>query len=55
MDINKSTLDQVEAMTWANVDQNVCRCMVSLGHNELRFNTVPHNSSGTGAPLTNMV
>ena len=38
----KSTLVQVmawcrqaQAITWANVDPDLCRHMVSLGHNEL--------------------
>ena len=26
------------AITWANVDPDVCHHMVSLGHNELRLN-----------------
>ena len=30
---DKSTLVQV--ITWANVDPDLCRHMVSLGHNEL--------------------
>ena len=30
-----STLVQVMAITWANVDPDLCRHMVSLGHNEL--------------------
>ena len=25
-----------QTITWANVDQDLCRQMVSLGHNELR-------------------
>ena len=34
----KSTLVQVirqQAITWANVDPDLCRHMTSLGHNEL--------------------
>ena len=27
-----------QAITWANVDPDLCRHMVSLGHNDLRLN-----------------
>ena len=30
-----STLAQVVAITWANVDPDLCSHMVSLGHNEV--------------------
>ena len=33
-------------MTWANVDPDLCRCMVSLGHNELISITGPRTSTG---------
>ena len=29
--------DRQQAITWANVDQDLCQHMVSLGHNELRL------------------
>ena len=36
---DKSTLVQVMAITWANVDPDLCRHMASLGHSELSNNS----------------
>ena len=41
----KSTLVQV-IITWANVDPDLCRHMVSLGHNVLRQHTVTIHVTG---------
>ena len=38
----KSTL--VPVITWANVDPDLCRHMVPLGHNELKKNKTVHTS-----------
>ena len=49
---DQSTLFQVmagavrqQAITWDNVDPDLCRHMVSLGHNELRMSSYPYRNS----------
>ena len=54
---DQSILVQIrqQAVTWANVDLDLCRYMVSLGHNELNThrNLITHLS--LGVHFTNMV
>ena len=36
-----------QAITWANVDPDLCRHMASLGHNELKHSSMVRNGSGS--------